>query len=62
MAELAFDEPDVARARSFLGFFGGELDPLTFAQQLEHGPSHRTTVEKVFDAAFVADESEPFVD
>ena len=39
-----------------------ELDALTFAQQLEHGASHRAAVEEVLDPALVADEPESFVD
>jgi hypothetical protein len=57
-----FDQADVARTGSFLGFFGGEFYPLPFAKQLKDGASYRAAVEKVFDSAFVADEPEPFVD
>jgi hypothetical protein len=60
--DLAFDEPHVAGARTLLRVFRCELDALTFAQQLEHGPADRAAMEKVFDSAFIADEPEPFVD
>jgi hypothetical protein len=35
---------------------------LPFAQQLEHRTANRAAMEKVFDAAFVSDESETLVD
>src|SRR5438552_16355157 len=59
---LSFDQAYVAGARAFLGIFGGELDPLAFAQQLKHGAADRAAVEEVFDPALVADEPEPLVD
>ena len=58
----AFDQADVAGARTFLGIFRSELDALAFAQQLEHRAADRAAVEEVFDPAFVADEPEPLVD
>ena len=36
----AFDEPDIAGARTFLGFLGREFYALTFTQQFEHRTSH----------------------
>jgi hypothetical protein len=61
LAGLAFDQPDVAGAGSFLGFFWSEFDALPLAKELEDGAAHRAAVEEVLDPAFVADESEPFV-
>src|SRR4051812_44959391 len=58
----AFDEPDFSGPGSLAGFFLRELNPLAFAQQLEHGASDRAAVKEMFDSAFVADESEPLVD
>src|SRR5262245_44552129 len=57
----AFDQADVAGARSLLRFFWGELDALAFAQQFEHGPAHGAPVEEVLDPSFVPDEAEPLV-
>src|SRR5580765_5132638 len=58
----AFDQSNVAGAWSLLGILRGKLDALALPQQLEHGTAHRTAMEKVFNAAFVADEPEPLVD
>ena len=41
--------------------FGRELDPLTLAEELEHGSTDRAPVKEVLDAALVADEAEPLV-
>src|SRR5207253_1988783 len=58
----AFDQPDLAGARTFSGFFGRELHPLPLAQQLEHGAADGAAMKEVLDTALVADESEPLVD
>ena len=60
--ESAFDQANFACAGAFGGIFGCELHTLTFAEQLEHGPAHGTSVEEVLDAALVADEPEALVD
>lgn len=57
-----FDQTNVAGARSLLRFFRREFDALTFAQQFENGSADRAAMEEMLDAAFVADESESFVD
>src|SRR5215471_1355722 len=57
-----FDQANVARARTLARIFRGELDTLSFAEQLEDGTAHRAPMEEVFDAAFVADEPESLVD
>ena len=44
------------------GFFGCELHPLSFTQELEHGAADGAAMEKVLDTALVADESEPLID
>src|SRR5438552_3554373 len=61
-ASSAFDQAHVAGARALAGLFGSEFDALTFAQQLEYGAADRAAMEKVLDAAFVANEPETFVD
>jgi hypothetical protein len=58
----AFDEPNFSGAGSFAGFFLRELDALTFPQQLEDRSAYRAAMEEMFDSAFIADESETFVD
>src|SRR5262245_9963579 len=58
----AFDQTNVARARTFCRLLRGELHALAFAQQLEHGATDRAPVEEVLDAAFVADEPKALVD
>jgi hypothetical protein len=44
------------------GLFGRELDPLALAQQFEDRLTDGTAMKKVFDPAFVADESKALVD
>jgi hypothetical protein len=58
----AFEQANVAGARAFTGIFWRELDPLSFAKQLEHRASDRAAMEKVFEAALIPNEPEPFVD
>ena len=57
-----FNQPYVTCSRALGGLFVSEFDPLPLAEQLEHSASHRTTVEEVFDAGFITNESEPFID
>ena len=59
---LFVHESDIARPRALLRVFRRELDPLAFAQQFEHRPPDRAAVEEVLDPAFVANETEAFVD
>jgi len=59
---LAFDQADVASARTFGGFLDLELDSLPFPQELEDGAANRAAVEEVLDSALVANEAEPLVD
>ncbi len=59
---LAFDQANIASARSLLRFLRRELDSLTFAQEFEDRAADRATVKKVLDAAFVTNEPESFVD
>jgi hypothetical protein len=61
MEKLPFDQANIAGAGALLGVFGRELDPLPFAQELEHGPPDRAAVEEVLDSALVPDEPEAFV-
>src|SRR6185436_9421492 len=58
----AFDQANVTRTRALRGILGRKLHPLTLPQQFEDGTPNRTSVEKVFDAAFIADEPESLVD
>src|SRR5205814_7393315 len=58
---LALDQTDVARSRTLRRLCRGEVDPLSFAEQLEHRASDCASVEEVLDAALVADESETLV-
>jgi hypothetical protein len=58
----AFDEAHFSGARTLAGFFLGELDSLTFPEQLEYGAAHGAAMEEVLDSTFVANESEPLVD
>jgi hypothetical protein len=60
--ESTFEEANLSGARALAGVFLCELDALPFAQQLEHGATDRAAMEEMLDSAFVADESEPFVD
>lgn len=60
--KLAFNQTYVTSSRPLAGLFVGEFDPLPLAKQLEHRPSHRAAVEEVFDAGFITNESEPFID
>ena len=62
MGRLAFDQANVAGARTLRGFFRSEFDALSFAEQLEYRASHGAAMEEVFDASFVSDEPEPLVD
>ena len=62
LGKSAFDETNVAGARPLLRILRGKLDPLTLAQELEHGTADRAAVEKVLNPALVADEPEPLVD
>ena len=59
---LAFNQSDVTCSRALAGLFVGEFDPLPLAEQLEHRASHRAAVKEVFDAGFITNESEPFID
>ena len=59
---LVFDQANVTGPRPFGGILGRELDALPFAEQLEYGAAYGTAVEEVFDAAFIANESESLVD
>ena len=59
---LAVDEPHFSGARSLGRLFGRELDPLTFAEQLEHGATNRRAMKEVLDTTFVANEAETLVD
>src|SRR3954464_4618374 len=58
----AFDEPYVARPWALARILRREINPLSFAQQFEDRPAHRTAVEEVFDAALIANEAEALVD
>ena len=62
MRKLALNQPDVTCSRALGGLFVGEFDALPFAEQLEHRAPHRTAVKEVFDAGFIPNESEPFID
>jgi hypothetical protein len=58
----ALYKPHITSAWPFLGILRRELHTLAFAQQFEHGSSHRAAVKEVLDSALVADEPETFVD
>jgi hypothetical protein len=59
---LAFDQSNVAGARTLGRFLSLKLHALSFAQQFEHGAADCAAVEEMFDAALIADESESLVD
>src|SRR5262245_61211741 len=58
---LAVDQADFCRPRAFGRFLGRELDALALAEQLEDRAADGRAVEKMLDAAFVANEPEAFV-
>jgi hypothetical protein len=58
----AFDQPDVAGAWALGRILDLELDALSFPQELEHGTPDGAAMEKVFDAALIADEAESLID
>jgi ABC-type enterochelin transport system substrate-binding protein len=58
----AFDQSNVAGARTLGGIFGRELHALSFAKQFEDSAADGAAMEEMFDAALIADEPEPLVD
>ena len=56
------DHSNVACARTFLRILWSEFNALALTEQLEHRLSHRTSMKKMLDAAFVADEPETLID
>lgn len=57
----ALDQSDVAGARTLLRVLNGELDPLAFAQQLEHRSANGAAMEEVLEPILVTNEAEPLV-
>jgi len=62
MRGLPFDQSNVTGARALRRVLCRELHALPFAKKLEDGAPDGAAVEKVFDAALIANESEPLVD
>jgi hypothetical protein len=62
VGRLTLDQPNVAGARAFRRFFRREFHALAFSQELEDCAAHGAAMEEVLDAAFIAYESETFVD
>ena len=60
--ELTFNQTYVTSSRALGGLFVGEFDSLPLTKQFEHRASHRAAVKEVFDAGFITNESEPFID
>src|SRR5688572_4605852 len=59
---LPFNQSNVSRARTFLGFLDRELDTLAFPQQLKHRAPHGAAMKEMLEAGFIADEAEALVD
>jgi hypothetical protein len=59
--DLGVNQPNFTGPWPLLGLLDGEVDTLTFSEQLEDRPADGTTVEEVLDSSFVADKAEPFV-
>src|SRR6476646_10195202 len=62
LAPLAFDQANVAGARSLLRILRSELDALTFAEQLEHGAANGAAMKEVLDPSLITNEAKTFVD
>jgi hypothetical protein len=60
--DSAFDQANVAGARTLLGVLYRELDALPFPEQLKYGTADRTTMKEVLHATLVPNEPEPLVD
>jgi hypothetical protein len=59
---LTFNQTNITSTWTLLRLLDGELDALSFPEQFENGPPHRTAVEEMLEAGFVPNEPEPLID
>jgi hypothetical protein len=59
---LVLDKLDLASTGTFGRLFYRELHALALAEQFEHSPSHRTSVEEVLDPTLIANEAKALID